>query len=92
MKCRLSVALAGIITLLALGSLGGCGEACTQDELNACKRVESGEPAAKVFGAMNPTILRGKLERCVVCADGPGVRKSLEAAKTIESVLKNLKK
>lgn len=92
MKPRSLVVLAGITILVCLSSVGGCGAACNQDELNACSRVESGEPAAEVFGAVNPTILRGRLERCVVCADGPGVRKALEAAKTIEGVLKSLRK
>ncbi|HWM92684.1 MAG TPA: HEAT repeat domain-containing protein [Thermoanaerobaculia bacterium] len=85
MKSRLPVVLAAIIILV-----GGCRAPCTQDELDACSRVERGEPAAKVLGSVNPTILPESLERCVVCADGPGVRKALDAAKKVEGVLKNL--
>lgn len=92
MKLRLSFVIAGLSILGSLCSLGGCRSACSQDELRACSRVENGEAAAKVFGSVNPTTLRGELERCVECADGPGVRKALEAAKTIEGLLKRIRK
>jgi hypothetical protein len=91
MKSRLAAVLAGITILVCLGSVGGCGASCTQDEITTCGRVESGEAAAEVFDAVNPTIIREKLERCATCADGPGVRKALEAAKRIEGVLKGLR-
>lgn len=92
MKFRRSVVVAGLTILGSLCLEGGCSAPCSQDELAACSRIENGEAAAKVFGVVNPTTLRGQLSRCVACADGPGVRKALEAARTLEDVLKKLRK
>lgn len=88
MKSRLAIVLAGATIICGSCVLSGCGSKCSEGERRACRKVENGEPAAVVFGIVNPTEIRRKLERCVVCADGPGVRKALKAAKSIEDVLR----
>ncbi len=61
---------------------------CPQLLLQMCSQIENGAKAATVFGDMDPSILRQKLEACVKCTNGPVVRQRVEEARTIEEVLK----